>query len=337
MKFMNMKRFASTVMAGVLTLSLVTPAFATSNVVITGTYEDIDIAVEVPTTGTAQINPYGLPVTIDKSDRTSVDLVDQKFTTQPMSIKNQSSIPLEIGASVTAVPKGDVEIKTTVAAADKGKQISLELQVAALNDSALAVPTTDRTLEDKLIDKFAAEATWAGLTTANKGMFPAAAKGATTAPTPTSCPGLATVGAATIEGNIITYGPKSIALFRLGGFLNEAPEKTENSKQVPDPWATADGFEATIAFTFKPAAKMAVTMGTITGGTATASAAKAWEGTTITLTGSPTTAGQTATFTVAATTASDATGKPAIVVTKNGNTSTFTMPDYPVTVTASFS
>lgn len=333
MKFMNMKRFASTVMAGVLTLSLATPAFATGNVVITGTYADIEIAVEVPTTGTAQINPYGLPVTIDKSDRTSVDLVDQKITTQPMSIKNQSSIPLEIGASVTAVPKGDVEIKQSVAAADKGKQISLELQVAALNDSALAVATTDRTLEDKLIDKFAAEATWASLATSNKGAFPAAAKGATTAPTPESYTGLATVGAATIAGNIITYGPKSIALFRLDGFLNEAPEKAGGAA---DPWATADGFEATVAFTFKPAAKLNVTMGTITGGTATASASKAWEGTEITLTGTPTTAGQTATFTVAATTASDATGKPAIVVTKNGNTSTFTMPDYPVTITATF-
>lgn len=337
MKFMNMKRFASTVMAGVLTLSLATPAFATGNVLITGTYADIEIAVEVPTTGTAQINPYGLPVTIDKSDRTSVDLVDQKITTQPMSIKNQSSIPLEIGASVTAVPKGDVEIKTSVAAADKGKQISLELQVAALNDSTLAVPTTDRTLEDKLIDKFAADATWASLATANKGVFPAAAKGATTAPTPTAYSGLATVGAATIEGNIITYGPKSIALFRLDGFLNEAPEKTENSKQVADPWAAADGFEATVAFTFKPAAKLNVTVTQpASGGSIAASASKAWEGTTITLTGTPATTGQTATFQVAATTAADATGKPAIVVTKNGNTSTFTMPDYPVTVTATF-
>lgn len=330
MKFMNTKRFASTVMAGALALSMAAPAFATGNVVITGTYADIEIAVEVPTTGTAQINPYGLPVTIDKSDRTTVDLVDQKITTQPMSIKNQSSIPLEIGASVTAVPKGDVEIKTSVAAADKGKQISLELQVAALNDSTLAVATTDRTLEDKLIDKFAADATWASLASTNKGAFPTAAKGATTAPAPTAYTGLATVGAATIEGNSITYGPKSIALFRLDGFLNEAPQKADGSA---DPWATTDGFEATVAFSFKPAAKMNVTIGTITGGTVTASAAKAWEGTEITLTGTPTTAGQTATFTVTETT--PAAGQTARTVSVTGGK--FIMPDYAVTVTATFS
>lgn len=129
MKFMNTKRFASTVMAGALALSMAAPAFATGNVVITGTYADIEIAVEVPTTGTAQINPYGLPVTIDKSDRTTVDLVDQKITTQPMSIKNQSSIPLEIGASVTAVPKGDVEIKTSVAGADKESRFPLSFKL----------------------------------------------------------------------------------------------------------------------------------------------------------------------------------------------------------------
>ena len=34
-----------------------------NSTVVEGTYKEIPIAVEVPTTGTAQINPYGLPVT----------------------------------------------------------------------------------------------------------------------------------------------------------------------------------------------------------------------------------------------------------------------------------
>lgn len=55
MKFMNKKRFGSTVMAGALALSLAAPAFAANNTstTITGAYADIPIAVSVPTTGTA--------------------------------------------------------------------------------------------------------------------------------------------------------------------------------------------------------------------------------------------------------------------------------------------
>ena len=329
MKFMNMKRFASMAMAGALTLSLATPAFAANNIVITGTYADIEIAVEVPTTGTAQINPYGLPVSIDKSDKTTVDLVGNQITTQPMSIKNQSAIPLEVGATLAVVPKGDVSIVSTFGASQKGKEIAVDLEVAALNDSALAVATTDRTLEDKLIDKFAADATWASPGSVSA---PAAAKGATTV-APASGDDLAELGAATVDGRTTTYGPKSIALFRLSGDLNEAPVTGSGSNATPDPWKEADGFEATVAFTFKPAARMAITIGSITGGTVTANPSSAWEGTEITLTATPTTAGQTATFAVAATTAADATGKPAVVVTDGK----FTMPDYPVTVTATFS
>lgn len=332
MKFMNMKRFASMAMAGALTLSLATPAFAANNIVITGTYADIEIAVEVPTTGTAQINPYGLPVSIDKSDKTTVDLVGNQITTQPMSIKNQSAIPLEVGATLAVVPKGDVSIVSTFTN-QKGKEIAVDLEVAALNDSALAVATTDRTLEDKLIDKFAADATWSALPTTSMLSAPAAAKGATTV-APASGDDLAELGAATVDGRTTTYGPKSIALFRLSGDLNEAPVTGSGSTATPDPWKEADGFEATVAFTFKPADRIAITVTQPTsGGTIAASANSAWEGTVITLTGTPTTASQTATFTVTESTpASGAT--PRTVTVTNG---TFVMPDYAVTVTATFS
>lgn len=333
MKFMNMKRFASMAMAGALTLSLATPAFAANNIVITGTYADIEIAVEVPTTGTAQINPYGLPVSIDKSDKTTVDLVGNQITTQPMSIKNQSAIPLEVGATLAVVPKGDVSIVSTFGTSQKGKEIAVDLEVAALNDSALAVATTDRTLEDKLIDKFAADATWSALSATSMLSAPAAAKGATTV-APASGDDLAELGAATVDGRTTTYGPKSIALFRLSGDLNEAPVTGSGSAATPDPWKEADGFEATVAFTFKPADRIAITVTQPTsGGTIAASANSAWEGTVITLTGTPTTASQTATFTVTESTpASGAT--PRTVTVTNG---TFVMPDYAVTVTATFS
>lgn len=247
MKFMNTKRFASTVMAGVLTLSLAAPAFAAStqpknSTVVTGAYKEIPIAVEVPTTGTAQINPYGLPVTITKSDEKTVDLVSQKITTRPLSIKNQGSVDLDLGvSSFVVVPKGDVSIATT---ADTDKAIKVDLEVAALDDAALALSTENEKLGDLLIDKFAADATWTG---AGSLGAPAAAKGDTAADITaekTTNP-LATLGAATVKGDLITYGNDSIALFRLKGDLAQEP--------TSGAWKDTDGFEATIVFKFTPA------------------------------------------------------------------------------------
>ncbi|MDE6936140.1 MAG: hypothetical protein K2P26_11065 [Oscillospiraceae bacterium] len=274
MKFMNTKRFASTVMAGALALSLATPAFAAANTtVITGTYQDIEIAVEVPTTGTAQLNPYGLPVSIDKSDRTTATISDQKITSQPLSLKNQGATALDVYATLAVLPKGDVSIGT---AADNEKKIKVDLEVAALNDSALAVASTERTLEDLLIDRFANDASWAN---SKKLAAPIAAKAATTV-TPAKAPNaLASLGAATVEGAIVTYGPKSIALVRLSGDLAEDPVDAASD---PNPWKTTDGFEATVVFSFKPTPKTAVTVsGT---GVTNPSSPKAYEGEEVTFT-----------------------------------------------------
>lgn len=319
MKFMNKKRFASTVMAGVLTLSMATPAFAVaSNTVIEGTYEDIPIAVSVPETGTAQINPYGLPVDIKKSDETKVSLVDQQITTQPLSLRNQGTIPLDVNASLAVIPKGDLAIGTK----DTGKTIEVDLEVAGLNDDALKVATDSEALKDLIIDRFANDANWTGAGTLTA---PTAAKGATTVTPAKSTAALATLGAATQNGDVTTYGAKSIALFRLKGDLAAAPVKADGGNTVDDPWKDTDGFTATVAFTFKPATKLSITVNA-TGGTAAANPSSAWEGTEVTLTATPTTAGQTATFVV-----KDAANK-TITVTDGK----FIMPDSDVTVTVSF-
>lgn len=49
MKFMNLKRFASTALAGALALSMAVPAFAAGNTtVISGAYEAVTLSVTVP-------------------------------------------------------------------------------------------------------------------------------------------------------------------------------------------------------------------------------------------------------------------------------------------------
>lgn len=254
MKFMNMKRFGAVAMAGALALSLSAPAFAASNTTtsIAGGYEDIPIAVTVPTTGTAQINPYGLPVTITKSDDTTAVISNQKITTRPLNIKNNGSVALNVDASLLVIPKGDVAIAAAKGANDKTMKIDLE--IIGLNDTTLAVSSEDETLEDKLIDKFVDTATWASATTL---AAPAVAKNAATGTaakstdTGNTSP-MAVLGASTVGEDSVTYGRDSIALFRLTGDLNAEPNDGA-TPAVDTPWAAADGFTATVTFKFTPA------------------------------------------------------------------------------------
>lgn len=250
MKFMNTKRFASTVMAGVLTLSLAVPAFAAStqpknSTVVEGTYKEIPIAVEVPTTGTAQINPYGLPVTITKSDDKTVSLVGQKITTQPLSIKNQGTTKLDVNASVTVATKGGVSIGTT---AGTDKTIAVSLEVAPMSDDTLAVASDSEKLADLLIDKFADAASWKNAAKVNVTAADTAADSANT---------LAVLGAVTPKAEGFNYSKNSIALFRLTGDL--AAEPVDGSSAA-DPWKETDGFTATVVFKFTPHADVAASV-----------------------------------------------------------------------------
>lgn len=335
MKFKNMKRFGSIAMAGAMALSLVVPAFAAAaatpnQTVVDGGYVDTPISVVVPATGTATVNPYGLPVVVaSRADESAITIADQQITNVPMYIANYGTTPLDVNASLLVKPEGGVSIKgSALATADKGKEMNVTLEVAGLNDDALKKTTEDESLAVAVFEKFADEATWAGLAAANKLVAPAYANGATTAPTPAkSSAALATLGAATVSGETVTYGAKSIAVFRLAGEMREEPEKTVDSNQVEDPWTTEDGFEATIVFKFKPAAKTTVTV-TATGTTTVAppSTVKGYEGDTITVAFEAAT-GKTCTGTVSGMNGS----APTVTITEapSGSgkyTATFTMP-----------
>lgn len=296
MKFKNMKRFGSIVMAGAMALSLAVPAFAETaatpnQTVVDGGYVSTPISVIVPPTGSATINPYGLPVVVSaKADGTAISIADQQITNVPMFIGNYGTTPLDVNATLLVKPEGGVSIKgSALVAGDKGKEMNVTLEVAGLNDDAYKQGIESEALVLALHEKFADDATWAGLTTANKLVAPAYAKGATTAPAAMkSAAKLATLGAATVAGETVTYGAKSIALFRLVGEMREEPVKAganAGDPDVEDPWTTTDGFEATIVFKFKPAAKTTVTVSVAAGGgTATVappSTVKGYEGDTI--------------------------------------------------------
>lgn len=255
MKFMNMKRFGSVVMAGALALSLAVPAFATTStpdgqVTITGSYEDIPITVSVPSTGTAQINPYGLPVTITKSDGVnSVSISGQQITSRPLNIKNQGETKLAVNASLLVAPTGDLSIIASNGSLGDGKDAKVSLEVAGLNSQDYAASSLDPTLEDKLLDAFVDDATWAN---AKSLAAPGYAKGATAPSAAKSASAMAVLGAATVSAGMTTYGKDSIALFRLTGEVVEEPNDGQ-STPTDTPWAETDGFTATVVFKFKPA------------------------------------------------------------------------------------
>lgn len=274
MKFMNLKRFGATVMAGVLALSMAVPAFAADNtpagqVTITGSYEDIPISVSVPTTGTAQINPYGLPVDFTLSDTiTKLSISGEQITTAPLSIRNQGATKLSVNATLAVDTSGtdngvSVKKAALVAGTDKGKAINLALQVAGLNDTKYAVSSLDTTLEDNIIKAFADSATWTNAKSLDAENT-AAGTALADAAVAKSASALAVLGAATEgAGGLVTYGKDSIAVFRLTGKLNESPTKAATAPatgDVDDPWVAADKFSATVVFKFKPAKGASVSL-----------------------------------------------------------------------------
>lgn len=110
---MKAKKLAALGLSAALSLSLASPAFASSNKTtkITGTYQEIPIAVTVPTTGTATINPYGLPVKVMGTAATNpkelASISGQKITTMPMAIYSKTEVGLMVGATVTGEIKGE--------------------------------------------------------------------------------------------------------------------------------------------------------------------------------------------------------------------------------------
>lgn len=262
----NLKtRILSGVMAGVLAASMAVPAFASGKTTkVTGTYKDIPISVVVPTTGTVTINPYKLPVNVEKSTGASVAFSGQQITSAPMSIKNQGSVSLDVAATVTgalktgstmtlaaATTEGDSSATPAVPAATT-KTAYVYLQVATLTGTKFKVADDDA-LADLIIDAAADEAnTW---TAAVDG--PVVAVGTTNAsdadtPLATLLPAVmdATTGEfSTYNG---TSSGSSIAVFRLTGDCVTAPMKGTGSAAVADPWTSKDGFDTTIVFSFTP-------------------------------------------------------------------------------------
>lgn len=231
MKFMNMKRFASTVLAGTMALSLAVPAMAEDQTtVITATYADTDLEVTVPATAAATINPYGLPVTLE--DATTV-LSGQPITiATPLMIENQSSVALKVGANVKAeVTTGmTLESAATGVAGDPAKKLHVNFQ--AFETSIGGADTQDPTKTNPA---------WAALKDAD------AVLTATLADSTTAANGVDAGGSKDLvlrEGKDGLSQAGGVAFVRLSGVVAKKPTTA---------WATTDKLTTTITYSFEPA------------------------------------------------------------------------------------
>ena len=239
MKFMNMKRFASTALAGVLALSMAAPAFAASNTTtIEGAYQAITLDVTVPTTGSAVINPYGLPYELG----TNVSVSGQQITTgAPLMVENRSSVALSASVSITATATGAFtfeETNATIGASETGNKGVVKFQIfpaEGIDEAAAKKEATLLPLFAALEDEDAAAEVQLKSSAAVTGTDMIVLREG--------------------EGGKLQDG--GAAFFRLAG---------EVAKKPTTAWVAADGFKAVIAFTFEPGT-YTKSAGTISGGT----------------------------------------------------------------------
>lgn len=230
---MKGKKLLSLALSGVLAASLVAPAFAGSTS-ITGAYEDIEIAVLVPTTGTAQINPYGLPVKLTTANKS---ITGEQIVTKPLAIANKSEVDLAVSASVVATANGDLKfVEAAPAADDTSKSAFVYLQFK--KESTLIstnLETDGNSFKATIIDEAASK--WKQAYNAQKDLVLNGREAGS------SKDNMVFLKKATINNNTATIVAGGGAMFRLAGSVVSNPREA---------WTESDGFTATIAFTFKP-------------------------------------------------------------------------------------
>lgn len=259
---MKNKKLAALALSSVMSLSLATPAFASDySTRITSVYNQPVLAVTVPATGTATINPYGLPVKVmsqetDASQRKALATIsNQKITTMPLAIYSKSEVNLLVGASVVGEPQGNLKLATAAIPANSTTNtalVYLETKTSTLTQTALAGENdTDK------IGPFKGTTTSGSTTSPNTTVVkeienwapttynPSARNQAIVALEPTTgSPKIKTgIGYLTKADNSGNLARGGAMWFRLAGDVVANPKEA---------WTASDGVNVTVAFTFLP-------------------------------------------------------------------------------------
>lgn len=255
MKTNKAKRILTGALAAAMSLSLSVPAFATTTTTpnketaITGSFEEIPIAVTVPKTGTAKINPYGMPVTFEDSGGNKKTIAGQ-ITTTPYGIVNEGGTDLKVSATVVGTQTGAFKfVNDAVTVLGNGSEGDPDYVApstlangfvylqAKLGTTAPATPDADGKND----------AIWGICTgTWDSAYNPDTDIPVTTIAATAVAKELGTLKKATLatDGTAVTsYDGASVMAIRLSGVVTEAPRT---------PWAETDGFTVNVSYTFKP-------------------------------------------------------------------------------------
>lgn len=219
------KKLLSMVLAGALAISASISAFAANtSTQITGTYQNIEIEVNVPRMGTAFINPYKLPLTVGTSSYNA----GQQIFTAPMVVENLSElVDLDVSAKLTGttVSSGMTLASEKLESDATAKSAFVYFQMAPTSATSLAAVDTDYYDSTK----------WSAYNARNCLVLQAGRDSAFENETV-----LATITKTDASG---AAQAGSLAMFRLTGDCVKAPRT---------PWETTDTFSTTVAFTFAP-------------------------------------------------------------------------------------
>ena len=257
---MKSKKILSAVMASAIAMSLAVPAFAAdpapstpaNQTVVTAAYKEPNIEVTVPTTAQAVINPYKLPVQFKmaadgtvttQSTGKDIQAKDSAIATQPMTLVNLCDSDLDVSAAIAVTLPETTELKFVEESAFSAttpltnKSIYMVVEGTPI---ASSVYDADADTFDLDAYKTAWEALdWSTATKSNAATIKAG-----------TAKKIGTLDKATIDaddGSVTALGANALAV-RLAGKAVEEPKT---------PWAAADTFTATIAYTFKVAAPAA--------------------------------------------------------------------------------
>jgi hypothetical protein len=225
------KKALSLAMATAMAASMALPTFAANETSINAAYQEIEIAVTVPDTGTVIINPYGLPVDVEGYD--DVQISNEKITTQPLYITNNGKIDLSVGAKVTTTngKSSGIAFVTKLGTDKTKKEVLLKLQMA---QSAQSGAIDDKATQ-AIVEEFATASTWTATDVKTTAMD------ATGGGTVADKDKVVLVGLTEGKNGDDEYDEGSVVLFRLSGDVQQDAE-----------WTTKDSFTTNIAFTFVP-------------------------------------------------------------------------------------
>lgn len=103
---MKLKKLLSLALTGALALSMASTALASKSTELTGGYIAPTIDVSVPTNGSIGINPYAINYQIPD---TQVKIYNQQVVTEPLIMKNNSDMDLNVTAKALATLPTDSE------------------------------------------------------------------------------------------------------------------------------------------------------------------------------------------------------------------------------------